>query len=253
MPGSLLQLLHEPNQYLPGKKAPSPMYRQRKSFANCLGSTFADLFLFGEGQLPASVIALGTVGTGGNREENRLMIPEYPPVIQIEIVIPQEIFSCKGTVKGGVQMIILSFQADDVPGMAIFDPFVRGGFGDGDDTPKPQSVTENFDSFCNPFTYPYSLAQRTDNYVRICFFQFVISNIAADEVVDILLLFNLTHIFGPVSQPSDPGGERLLMLPDFAAVKKIIRQHGDAGGVGMNAAGKAGDIGNLRVIPTKPK
>lgn len=62
-------------------------------------------------------------------------------------------------------MVILSGNPDDIPSMAVLDPFFRVAARKYYDAPDPQCVAQNLYCLGNAFTDSDTLSQRTDNFV----------------------------------------------------------------------------------------
>ena len=84
-------------------------------------------------------------------------------------------------------MIVLSLDPDDVPGMTVFDPFFRIVPADGDNTPYTKGITEDLYGFGDSLADTDTMAQRPDDLVGIWLFQFVVADIFADEIVELIL------------------------------------------------------------------
>ena len=53
-------------------------------------------------------------------------------------------------------MVVLSVNPDNIPGVAVLDPFFRIVSADGEDAPDTEGSAEHFYRFGDPFTYPYT-------------------------------------------------------------------------------------------------
>ena len=89
------------------------------------------------------------------------MIPKNIFVIQIKVVIADfrtghAAFS-KTVVKGGIQMIKLAVNADNVPGMPVFDTLLRIIAADGNHAPDSKSIAQHLHRFGNAFTNSHAL------------------------------------------------------------------------------------------------
>ena len=86
------------------------------------------------------------------------MVTEDVFVIQIKIIVADTdriiLVSAKCIVKSGIQMIILSVDSDNVPGMAVFDTFFGIISADGDNTPDSEGIAENFTDLAIPSQTP---------------------------------------------------------------------------------------------------
>ena len=98
-------------------------------------------------------------------------------------------------IKGRIQMIICPADLYDIPGMTIFDPFLRVIATDGNDVPDAQCIQKHLYRFCNSLTDTDPLSQWSDDLMRIRFFQFVIPDILTDKIMYIFLFFQLGHRF----------------------------------------------------------
>lgn len=67
-------------------------------------------------------------------------------------------------------MIVALADADDVPGVAVFDAFFRIVPTEGDDTPDAKCVTEAFDGLCDSFAHADTLPERADDLMGIGLF-----------------------------------------------------------------------------------
>ena len=79
------------------------------------------------------------------------MVTEDVFVIQIKIIVTDTgwgvfVFA-QSIIESGIQMIVLSVDPDDVPGMTVFDPFFRIVPADGDNTPYTKGITEDLYGF----------------------------------------------------------------------------------------------------------
>ena len=70
------------------------------------------------------------------------MIPENIFIIQVEVII-SNFFVSKTVIKGRIQMIICPADLYDIPGMAIFDPFLRVIATDGNDVPDAKYFSDS--------------------------------------------------------------------------------------------------------------
>ena len=119
------------------------------SFLGCLEGTFVYVFLFGKGQFLFFIIEMFMVCTVWCRGDQWFMVTENLLVIQIEIIIADFgifliflmcIIFTESVVEGSIQMVLSTVDLDDIPGMAVFDTFVRIIAADGDDAPDTQSI-----------------------------------------------------------------------------------------------------------------
>ena len=212
-----------------------------------LGSFYHILHLC-EGQLGLPVIKAVACSAGGDRTDHRLVVPEQALVVQIEVVVPDDTVPAEGVVKRGIQVDVLAIDFQNVPGVAVFDALFRIGFGDGDDAPHAQRVTENFHRLGDALAHADTLAQRTDDLMRVGLFQFVVPDILADEIMDVPLFFQRRHILRGTGQLFHPGRQSFLMVLDLALVKKIFRHQFHVVRSLVKAVGKAGDIEDLRAV-----
>lgn len=72
---------------------------------------------------------MASIRTGWGRSDQRFVVAEDVFVIWIKVVVSDVdriifVFA-KSIVKSGIQMVVLSINADNVPGMAVFDAFFR--------------------------------------------------------------------------------------------------------------------------------
>ena len=208
----------------------------------------AHLLLLGEGQLLLPVVEPVPLGAGGGMGEDGLVVPEDFFVVQIEVVVPDHPVSPQGVVKGGVQVIILPADPHNVPGVAVADALVRVVLRDDHDAPQPQGVAQGLHRLGDALAHAHPLAQRAQDLVGVGLFQLVVPHVLADEVVDVPLLFNLALVHGGAGQLGDPGGHGPLVLPDLPFVKEVLGQKLHRGGGGVDPAGEAGDIEDLRVV-----
>lgn len=117
------------------------------------------------------------VRTAGCRGDQRLMIPEYRLISQIEVIVTVlsgfrriALMFSQRIVKGGIQMVILSTDPHNIPGVTVFDPFLRIVAADSDYTPHTQRITKHLHRFGNTLADAYPLSQRSDNLMGIRLF-----------------------------------------------------------------------------------
>ena len=125
-----------------GEIAAAPVKGKDFSFFGCLEGTFVYVFLFGERQFPFFIIEMFVVCTVRCGCDQWFMVTEDLLVIQVEIVISDFgifIFT-ESVVKGSIQMVVSTVDPDDIPGMAVFDAFIRVVSADGNDAPDTQSI-----------------------------------------------------------------------------------------------------------------
>ena len=82
------------------------------------------------------------------RSDQRLMIPEYRLVSQIEVIVAGlsgfrriALMFSQRIVKCGIQMVILPTDPHNIPGVTVLDPFLRIVAANGDDAPHTQRIT----------------------------------------------------------------------------------------------------------------
>ena len=186
---------------------------------------------------------------GWCRCNQRLMIPENIFIIQIKVIIP-DLFVSQTVIKGRIQMIICPADLYDIPGMTIFDPFLRVIATDGNDVPDAQRIQKHLYRFCNSFTDTDPLSQWSDDLMRIRFFQLVIPDILTDKIMYIFLFFQLGHRFCRTHQLLHTGCHCFLMFPDFCLFKQILRQENQIPGILIIPILKSRCPENLRMIKT---
>ena len=126
-------------------------------------------------------------------------------------------------VKRCIQMIMLAFDSQHIPGMTIFDPLLRICLRQSNHAPDTQIVTENFDGLGNSLTDAHAMSESPDDFMGVCFFQFIICDILADKIVNILFFPLLIQFFCGTDQFPDTRLHGLLMLFDFIFRKQIFR------------------------------
>ena len=125
IPSRSFQKLQQFRQLLPRKIAAAPVKGQDFFLFYCLDGSFFHVFCFCKGKLFRYVVGKTAFVTGRSSVNNRLMVAEKTGIIQVEIIIPYGIPAAQRIIEGCVQMIILSADSDDIPGMAVFDLFFR--------------------------------------------------------------------------------------------------------------------------------
>ena len=107
------------------------------------------------------------------------MVSEYAFIIQVEIVVPDLFWSLpvthllpvpKSIVKRRIQMIIFSADFYDIPGMTVFDSFLRIIPAHCDHTPDSERIAQYFHRFCNSLTDSDTLSKRSDDLMGIWLF-----------------------------------------------------------------------------------
>ena len=141
----------------PGEIAAPPVEGKSTTFFRRLQSALIYILLFREGQFLFFIIKVIPVCTFWRRRDQWLMIPENIFVIQIEVVVTDAIVT-QGIVKSCIQMVLLTIDFYDIPGMAVFDPFFRIIATDYNHTPDAQRIAQYFHCFCYPFADTYPLA-----------------------------------------------------------------------------------------------
>jgi hypothetical protein len=110
-------------QHVMSQMSASPMEYKGKVFTDWHLSSFTDIFDFGEREFVFSIIGAVAAGTGGNRIDDRFMVPEQASVIQIKVVISDDSVMAQRVIKGGIQMEVLTVQFQNIPGVAILNAF----------------------------------------------------------------------------------------------------------------------------------
>lgn len=82
-----LDLVYEVGEDLTGEITASPVEREFSAFFGGLEGAFVDVFQLGKGQLFFAVVEVASVGAGGRRSDQRLMVTEDIFVIQIKIIV----------------------------------------------------------------------------------------------------------------------------------------------------------------------
>ena len=102
------------------------------------------------------------------------MVPEDGFIVQIEIIVadflPSHTAFSQTVVKRGIQMIIHAVDADNVPGMAVFDAFFRIIAANCDHTPDPKGIAKDLYCFGDSLTDSYPLSKRTNDLMGISLF-----------------------------------------------------------------------------------
>ena len=92
LPGRrLLQQGGQLPQHLPRQGAAPPVEHQGLPLADGLGGPPGHLLRPGEGELGLPVVEPAPVGAGRHRIDQGLVIPEQPPVVQIEVVVAHQL------------------------------------------------------------------------------------------------------------------------------------------------------------------
>ena len=194
-PACGLNLIYKVSEDLTVEITAPPVKSELTALFCGLECTLVDLLEFGKGELFLTIVEVASIRAGRRRSDQRLMVTEDAFVIQIKIIIADAdrtvfVFS-ESIVEGGIQMIILAVDPDNIPGMAVFDPLLRIVSADGDDAPDTKSIAENLYGFGDSLADPHTVAERTDDLMRIRLFQLVIADIFADKVMDIFFLIQL--------------------------------------------------------------
>ena len=203
------------------------MEREFSAFFGGLEGAFVDVFQLGKGQLFLAVVEVASVRAGGGRSDQWFMVTKDVFVIQIKIIVADAdravLVFAKSIVKGGVQMVVLSVNPDNIPGVAVFDPFFRIVSADGDDAPDTKGIAEHFYRFGDSLTDAYAVSKRPDDLVGVWLFQLVVADIFADKVVDIFFLIPLGKLHGRAYKLVYAGAQSFLGVPDLILVKDIFR------------------------------
>ena len=122
-----LDLIYKVCEDFTGEISASPVEREFTAFFGGLEGAFVDVFQLGKGQLFLAVVEVASVRAGGGRSDQWFMVTKDVFVIQIKIIVADAdravLVFAKSIVKGGVQMVVLSVNPDNIPGVAVFDPF----------------------------------------------------------------------------------------------------------------------------------
>ena len=247
-----LNLVYKVSEDFAGEISASPVKCEFTAFFGGLESTFIDILKPGERELFLTVIAVAAVRTGRRRCDQRFMIPENIFVIQIEIVIADAdrsvLIFAQSIVEGGIQMIVLPVDADNVPGVAVFNAFFRIVSADGDDAPESQSIAENLYRFGDSLTDTDTMTKRADDFVGIWLFQLVIADIFTDKVVDIFFLIPFGKLQCRAHELVYTGSKSLLVFADLILVKNIFRDQDQIGRVLIIAVFKSYCPEDLRMV-----
>ena len=247
----LCRFLQNPHQFrkdVPVQRAAPPVEHEGQPLAQGHLGTFAHLLRRGKGALLELIVGVLPVRTGRQGIEGSLVVPEEALVVQVEVVVPEDAVLPQGVVEGGVQVIILSVQLQNVPGVAVFHATLRVCLGDGDHAPDAQGVTEDLHRLGDALAHPHAVGERTDDLVGIGLFQLVVADVGADKIVDAPLLVPDAAVLQGTGQFLHPGGEGLLLVPDLGFFKEVFWQQLHVLCAGGVAVGKAGDIEDLRAV-----
>ena len=127
---------------------------------------------------------------GWCRCNQRFMIPENIFIIQVEVII-SNFFVSKTVIKGHIQMITTSADLHNIPGVTVFNTLLRIIATDRNNVPDAKRIQKHLYRFCNSLTDTDPLSQWSDNFMRLRLLQFVIPDILADKIMDILFLLQL--------------------------------------------------------------
>ena len=240
-----------------GEITASPVKSEFTAFSGSLQSTLVNIFDFGERKLFFAVVGVAAVRAGGSRSDQWLMVTEDVFVIQIKIIVADTdriiLVSAKCIVKSGIQMIILSVDSDNVPGMAVFDTFFGIISADGDNTPDSEGIAENFYGFGDSLTDADTMAKRSDDLMGVWLFQFVIADILEDKVVDIFFLIPFRKLRCRAYKLLYAGVQSFLVLADFVFVKNVFGDQDEVGRILIMTVFKSHSPEDLRMIQTKLK
>ena len=128
------------------------------------------------------------------RSNQRFMIPENLLVGKIKVIVPDLRLSVTITqriIKCSIQMIIYSAYFHNIPSVPILNSLLRVVAAKCDNTPHSKSIHQNLHRFGNTFADSHTLSQRTNNFMRIWFFQFIIIDILTNKIMDIFFLLPL--------------------------------------------------------------
>lgn len=153
-----LDLIYKVCEDFAGEISASPVEGEFAAFFCGLEGTFVYVFQFGEGQLFLAVIKVVSIRAGRCRSDQWFMVTEDVFVIQIKIIVADAdrtvLVFAKSIVKGGIQMVVLSVNPDNIPGVAVLDPFFRIVSADGDDAPDTKGIAEYFTDLAIPSQTP---------------------------------------------------------------------------------------------------
>ena len=97
------------------------------------------------------------------------------------------------------------------------------------------------------------MTQRSDNFMGIGLFQFIVVDILTDKIVDILFLFQLRKLCRRSCELFHPGIHGFLVVFDLALLKKVFRDEDQIRGIREIPVFKAGHPENLRVVKAELK
>ena len=118
------------------------------------------------------------------------MVAEAAAVVQIAVVVALDA-PLQGIVERGVEMVILSADAQHVPGVAVADAALRRGLAQRHDAPEAEPVTQGLDGLGNALAHADALRQRAEDLVGVGLFELVIAHLLQNKIMDGELLLKL--------------------------------------------------------------
>ena len=145
-------------------------------------------------------------------------------------------------------MVICAPDFYDVPGMSVFDILLWVSLRNHHDAPDTQLIAEDLHGLGNSLANTHPLSQRTEDLMGIGFLQFIIADILADKIMDILLLFQFCHSHRRTDQFLHPRLHGLLMIFDLIFIKQVLRRQFHISRIRIVPEMKSADKKDLRTI-----